>query len=309
MLSNAQALDDQVLKAREDVDDCLQAKRVTEKKISKLKQDLAKHKPVYDNKLSVAEETCPRDELDQSKQGVEAHWEGAIDLKENTDVADIERLLKKLRANIKSFEKESGSLEELELKFYKADKEYEQAQKMYMKIADPFALINSGVDDRWRTFRSMRKSIAKQTNFMFQGYMGKRGYSGKLHLNHDQETLKITVNVGDGKSGSAKTGKVRDMKSLSGGERSLSTLCFVLSLGTNCESPFRASDEFDVFMDAVNRKVSLRTLLHFAVESPETQMILLTPQDLAAVDEVKVELKENENYHEKFIKLIVMPSV
>jgi chromosome segregation ATPase len=33
-----------------------------------------------------------------------------------------------------------------------------------------------------------------------------------------------------------------------GGERSFSTLCFTLSLHGMTEAPFRAMDEFDVFM-------------------------------------------------------------
>ena len=37
-----------------------------------------------------------------------------------------------------------------------------------------------------------------------------------------------------------------------------------LALGENVESPFRAMDEFDVFMDAVNRKISMDALIEFA---------------------------------------------
>lgn len=38
------------------------------------------------------------------------------------------------------------------------------------------------------------------------------------------------------------------MDVLTGGERSFSTLCFALALHEMTEAPFRAMDEFDVFM-------------------------------------------------------------
>ena len=42
-------------------------------------------------------------------------------------------------------------------------------------------------------------------------------------------------------------------------------------------------DEFDIFMDDVNRRVSMDQLLQFAHSKPDTQFIFLTPQDLSAI--------------------------
>ena len=40
----------------------------------------------------------------------------------------------------------------------------------------------------------------------------------------------------------------KNTKSLSGGERSYATVCFIMSLWEAMEAPFRCLDEFDVFM-------------------------------------------------------------
>ncbi len=42
--------------------------------------------------------------------------------------------------------------------------------------------------------------------------------------------------------------KVKDVNALSGGERSYTTLSLLLSLGEVVDNPFRAMDEFDIFM-------------------------------------------------------------
>lgn len=42
-------------------------------------------------------------------------------------------------------------------------------------------------------------------------------------------------------------------------------------------------DEFDVFMDAVNRRISMQMLIDTARESDGVQYILITPQDASSV--------------------------
>ena len=45
-----------------------------------------------------------------------------------------------------------------------------------------------------------------------------------------------------------KASATKNTQSLSGGERSFTTVCFIMSLWNAMEAPFRILDEFDVFM-------------------------------------------------------------
>ena len=65
---------------------------------------------------------------------------------------------------------------------------------------------------------------------------------------------------------------------LAGGEKSYTTVAFALALGEWTQSPFRAMDEFDVFMDAINRRVAMENLFSNSLEHPDLQFIFLTPQ-------------------------------
>ncbi len=53
---------------------------------------------------------------------------------------------------------------------------------------------------------------------------------------------------------------------------------FILAMGDWTDSPWRAMDEYDVFMDTGNRRISTEMLLTFALQNPQLQLVLLTPQ-------------------------------
>ena len=105
------------------------------------------------------------------------------------------------------------------------------------------------------------------------------GSSGALRFDHDDATLKMTYQ----KDNQDETTQIDNIQSLSGGERSFSTLAMLVSLGATIECPFRVMDEFDVFMDQVSRKVAMQELVDMAKEMPNRQFVFITPQDLSSL--------------------------
>ncbi|KAK9144386.1 hypothetical protein Sjap_004289 [Stephania japonica] len=138
---------------------------------------------------------------------------------------------------------------------------------------------------RQSKFHRNASLLKRQLTWQFNGHLRKKGISGHIKVSYEEKTLSVEVKMPQ--DGSSKT--VRDTRGLSGGERSFSTLCFALALHEMTEAPFRAMDEFDVFMDAVSRKISLDTLVDFAL-AQGSQWIFITPHDISmvkAADRVK----------------------
>ena len=108
---------------------------------------------------------------------------------------------------------------------------------------------------------------------MFITNLRHRGFNGQLKFDHDNTVLQMRVQANNAK-------QKQDTKQLSGGERSFSTVCFLLSLWEAAECPFRALDEYDVFMDAVNRRISTQMIIDAAGQAKNRQFILISPQDM-----------------------------
>ena len=117
------------------------------------------------------------------------------------------------------------------------------------------------VKGRYCRLVEFRRLISIQSQLYFCFFMSHRGFNGKLLFDHEMRSLKISVAIAEDSSGSY-DGK--EVKTLSGGEKSVATTCFLLALWNSMESKLRCLDEFDVFMDQVNRDTILKMLLEFA---------------------------------------------
>ncbi|XP_076803327.1 structural maintenance of chromosomes protein 6-like [Clavelina lepadiformis] len=137
--------------------------------------------------------------------------------------------------------------------------------------------IASYLEQREAAFQTVRQMVSMKCTLDFNILLNQRGFKGKMKFSHNEERLSIAVQPHDNVAQSA------DLRVLSGGERSFSTVCFVLALWQVIQSPLRCLDEFDVFMDMANRRVAMEMIVEIALVHKYRQFIFLTPHDISAL--------------------------
>uniref|UniRef100_A0A183C5Y8 SMC_N domain-containing protein n=1 Tax=Globodera pallida TaxID=36090 RepID=A0A183C5Y8_GLOPA len=179
---------------------------------------------------------------------------------------------------------------------------------------------------RKRRFNLLKASLPQKIANDFMDNMNMRGFKSSLSINDERQLVEIRVEqpgecsndaqaddddgIEGGGGAQRRTGRDRrggaaapgtsskrilqDLRGLSGGERSFTTVSFVMALWSCMESPFRCSDEFDVFMDPVNRRISMEMLARMAMERKHTQFFFFTPQSIMEMknDELQIEVFE-----------------
>ncbi|KAH9936685.1 P-loop containing nucleoside triphosphate hydrolase protein [Fomitopsis serialis] len=125
------------------------------------------------------------------------------------------------------------------------------------------------------------KQMLSLIRVYFQYHLSNRGYYGKVLFDHVAGTLQLKVQTDD--QTLTQNSREKDPRSLSGGEKSFSTICLLLSLWESIGCPIRCLDEFDVFMDAVNRRISMKMMIDTANASDSKQYVLITPQDMTNI--------------------------
>uniref|UniRef100_A0AAR2LZK9 Structural maintenance of chromosomes protein 6 n=1 Tax=Pygocentrus nattereri TaxID=42514 RepID=A0AAR2LZK9_PYGNA len=139
-------------------------------------------------------------------------------------------------------------------------RQYQEALENYNSVAQHVKglkhfihLLSKITNTRHNVYTEMRRYLSVRCKYYFDSMLSQRGYTGTMVFNHKKEALSVSVQPGEGDKAT-----LSDMRSLSGGERSFSTVCFVLSLWAIAEAPFRCLDEFDVYM--VKHIANLMTL-------------------------------------------------
>ena len=166
-----------------------------------------------------------------------------------------------------------GTREELEAEKAKTTTAYAQAQKDVDELMVLSTSLTGTMHNRRERWAKFQRFISVSAKFNFGFLLGERGFRGQLLLDHTQHLLDLRVEP----DVTVKKGKGRSTNTLSGGEKSFSQICLLLAIWEAMGSPIRCLDEFDVFMDAVNRNRSASLLIDGARASTGKQFILISP--------------------------------
>ena len=134
---------------------------------------------------------------------------------------------------------------------------FEATTSYYEDLSALLRLLRNTFSMRMAMFRRFQRHISAHSRINFNYLLSERGFRGKLSLDHKKKLLDVHVEPDETKTSS----KGRATKTLSGGEKSFSSICLLLSLWEAMSAPIRCLDEFDVFMDDVNRDVSSRMIV------------------------------------------------
>ncbi|KAI9222038.1 P-loop containing nucleoside triphosphate hydrolase protein [Blastocladiella britannica] len=215
------------------------------------------------------------------------------------DRPTLDRLNATGRAKMRAIEDEVG-VEALDMAA--ADAAFARAKKAFIDANLETAQLNNLMDRLRRTAyqRSSQQAtivahVSQKAATAFRMRMAKRGFESTLEFDHANGALTVVTDMqahaaalvdaaasaptSNNKGGGGRRhadSKERSIRTYSGGEKSFSTVCLLLALWDTIPSPIRCLDEFDVYMDEVNRRVTMELLMDAAKKSDE-QFVFITP--------------------------------
>ena len=285
--AEAQRLGEQELKVQQAVARLADSQDHATKSVAKYTADLEQAKA--EAKDHEAELKVLQDGLQDELESAAKLSGGRVETQKRS--SDVEKEMEAIEAQIKSETKKKGDPQVITDEYKRAKDTWENAIRDIASLEKFSKMLEKIFANRETCLGEFKENIGKQTKLEFVTALAHRNYTGKMNLKHDSETIEFTVSpreesrkvLKQAKDTSAETGRAN---TLSGGERSFTTASFILSLWAPMDTPFRALDEFDVFMDAVNRQIAIRMMIDAARRQTEKQFILLSPLTLKIIDDL-----------------------
>ncbi|XP_016333496.1 structural maintenance of chromosomes protein 6-like [Sinocyclocheilus anshuiensis] len=286
----AKSLDSEISRLRHKINtqQDQQGHRDTIEQLSNSDQELERskhHKKHYEEKRKAHVDMIEtqKKNLNEKDQLLQASIAKALEI--CPELLDVRRTAKsldseisRLRHKINTQQDQQGHRDTIVRQFHEAKENFNNIARQFKGLEAFIRQLTEIMNIRHNVYAELRMYLSVRCKYYFDSMLSQRGYIGKMTFDHKNETLSISVQPGEGGKAA-----LSDMRSLSGGERSFSTVCFVLSLWAISDAPFRALDEFDVYMDMVNRRISMDMMLKIAASQRYRQFIFLTPQSMSSL--------------------------
>ncbi|KAL4973253.1 hypothetical protein BDW66DRAFT_142642 [Aspergillus desertorum] len=203
-----------------------------------------------------------------------------VEIDEGETPATLDRKLERVTRDMATYSRElGGSREEIRVEVDKAIKDHQQALKQVEEFGILLEVLKATLNHRKERWRAFRSHISSRAKAQFTYLLSERSFRGRLLADHENKTLDLQVEPDITKGSS----EGRGARTLSGGEKSFSQVCLLLALWEAMGSPIRCLDEFDVYMDHINRKMAIDMLMYAARRSIGRQFILITPGSRAEI--------------------------
>ncbi|XP_041978694.1 structural maintenance of chromosomes protein 6 [Aricia agestis] len=186
-------------------------------------------------------------------------------------------LLKKTELKLNSLSNTRMTRAQVAEKLLTVERNYRRTELTLKKLSALIDEIKRTTDKHLSFCQRVQTYVARRVQHCFQAILTIRGYTGRMDIDQARGVLELCCGGRAGAAGG------RGTSALSGGERSYATVAFMMALWDAVELPFYFMDEFDVFMDNVNRKIVLQLLIDHALKNRARQFVFLTPQDASAL--------------------------
>jgi len=216
----------------------------------------------------------------------------------NGEVLQPTDTLLHLRAKRKEYEKltftkEQVAIRNQKVEEFKATKSKLDKMKKDKEALDIYIKDLSEQCDRRKVTLNFVRNIVMSTSQRRFGHLSRKfsaqlGGEVRLDINSRERTVKIFFTSEDGEI------MKKDLATLSGGEKSYIQMCLILSIWDGLQCPFRGLDEWDVYLDQVNRKKISNELLKIAVKKEGVQTIFISPQGATDMNSI-LSREEREN--------------
>lgn len=157
------------------------------------------------------------------------------------------------------------------------------AKKAVHEIEDEMSTLKAisercdkSYEKRKELYAQLLSALTKRIKAAFRYNLANKGFEGKVTVDHAERKLNFQITPNN-------KATQNDTSSLSGGEKSYSTVSFLMALWQVMENSVCAMDEFDVFMDMSARTKSIEMLTEMALAHPKRQFIFISPQSMNGV--------------------------